>query len=410
MIPASRAIGAGETDLSTTDNILNIDTTLGAAIINLPSVSTWFELKNKSGAIYDADGLRYTDVGGLAGTNSITFVAADGEFVNGSASITINTNGASGVITPTLDADGNGINGWEASAVGAASAAGAYDVFGAVIIDNIFVESLDLVGLENIYTPVNSGISINIGGTGTIVETVSMPDLTEAYGSIILDYNEFLTSFSAPALTLVTGIINITDRNPALESINLSSLVSINGGDNNGAFFINATAITTLDLSALVSVPFAILTSDNASLGSVVLGSSLFTPYLSFSGAALTEESIDDILAKLDTAGFSPIGLGYDTLVGAFEVGEIITGGTSGATAIVKGNSDAFLVGDSSNYPTTFQSAETITGTSSGATANVTTIVVPAIVLTGGTSAAPSAAGLASIVSLEAKGWTISTN
>ncbi len=118
MIPASRAIGAGETDLSTTDNILNIDTTLGAAIINLPSVATWFELKNKSGAIYDADGLRFTDVSGTAAINNITFVAADGDLINGETTIVVNTNNASGVVTPTLDGDNDSDNVWEFSFVG----------------------------------------------------------------------------------------------------------------------------------------------------------------------------------------------------------------------------------------------------------------------------------------------------
>ncbi len=118
MIPATRNIGEGSTIITTTDNILNINTTLGSATLTLPSITEWFELKNKSGAIYDSDGLRWTDVGGHAATNNITFVAAAGELINGASSLVINTNRASGIITPTLDADGLGSSAWEISSVG----------------------------------------------------------------------------------------------------------------------------------------------------------------------------------------------------------------------------------------------------------------------------------------------------
>ncbi len=298
MIPATRNIGAGAITLSTTDNILNIDTTGGAAIITLPSVASWFELKNKSGATYDPDGLRWTDVGGAAATNNITFLAAAADLINGAGSIVVNTNGASGVITPTLDANGSGINGWEFSLVGTASAAGEYDVFGTVLIDNIFVPSLDLVGLKKIYAPNdgdNQGSAINIGGTGTIVSTVNMPDLTEVYGNATIS-NSSLTSFSAPSLTLLTDIFTFSSL-PSCSLINLSGL--INGGDG-AVVYIAVGLITSVSLPEMISGGVYLIANplvESVSLPKLVLGTTVAvdgSPALVSISAPLLSSAISD--------------------------------------------------------------------------------------------------------------------
>ncbi len=407
MIPATRNIGAGATTLSTTDNILNIDTTLGAAIINLPSVATWFELKNKSGSIYDADGLRYTDVGGLAGTNSITFVAADGEFVNGAASIVINTNGASGVITPTLDAAGSGINGWEASLVGSASGAGSYNVFGAVIIDDIYVESVDLAGLENVYAPQNGesqGEAIHIGGDGVIVTSVSMPDLIKVYGGIIVSENNLLTSFLAPQLTLVTDylVLGGSSANPQLAFIDLSAIVEVKD-----LLAVQNSVATTLNLLTL-TIAGGIAVTNNILLTSITIGTALNCTDFDFEGNALSESNVDSILANIDVAGFSRVAIAYDTLVGTFQIGETITGGTSGATTVITSDRGSEMEGNT--VLGIFQTGETITGGTSGATANTIGFAGAPLNLTGGTNSAPSAAGLVSKSNLQAKGWNVQTN
>lgn len=61
--------------------------------------------------------------------------------------------------------------------------------------------------------------------------------------------------------------------------------------------------------------------------------------------------------------------LGYGGLVGTFAIGETITGGTSGATAVITFDDGSNLNLDS--VTGTFVAAETITGGTSGATANV---------------------------------------
>ncbi len=482
MIPATRNIGAGATSLSTTDNILNIDTTLGAATITLPSVASWFELKNKSGATYDPDGLRWTDVGGAAATNNITFVAAAGDYsttiayntlvgtfvvgetitggtsgavavilsnngstivatsisgtfvgsetitgttslatantvtvtssgdlINGATSIVVNTNGASGVITPTLDANGNGINGWEFSLVGASGGAGEYDVFGTVLIDNIFVPSLDLVGLKNIYAPnyfTENGNAINIGGTGTIVSTVNMPDLNEVYGNAIFGINDLLTSFTAQSLTVVTGAIDISGNNLLLATIGVSDLTTVGTG-----LSIVGTAITTLNLSALTTFSAAgsiFQVQNNTLLTAITLNPALNCTNYVFSGNALTQANVDAILALVDAGGVTRVVIAYNTLVGTFAVGETITGGTSAATAVIVSDNGSEIVANT--VLGTFVNGETITGGTSTATAVSTVVLLSRLQLDGGTNATPSAAGLVSKASLVAKGWNVSNN
>ncbi len=411
MIPPTRNIGTGTTDLSVTDNILNIDTTLGAAIINLPKISTWFELKNKSGGIYDPDGLRWTDIGGHVATNNITFVAASGDLINGSASLVISTNNASGIITPTIDGDGNNNNAWEASGSGSVTGTGEYDVFGAVWIDNIFVESLDLIGLIGIYSPnydERQGVAINIGGESTIVETVNMPDLIQVYGDIILDTNDLLTSFVCPLLTLVTGTIGISNSE-LLETISFPALTYVKGNSET-SIYIDGTAISSLNLSALTTVDESagIIINSNNSLTSIMFNTSLNCGFYSLQNNALIQSNVDDILENIDASGIIRAIISYNNLVGSFEVGETITGGTSAATGVI--SSDYLNSLTLNDVVGTFEVGETITGGTSGATSEVTSLTMSFLLLDGGTNATPSASGLTAKASLIAKGWNVATN
>ncbi len=71
----------------------------------------------------------------------------------------------------------------------------------------------------------------------------------------------------------------------------------------------------------------------------------------------------------------TPSVLDLSSIVGTFEVGETVTGGTSGATAIVlEVNVTDLKVGEISG---TFQAAESISGGTSSATATVDTITLP---------------------------------
>jgi hypothetical protein len=68
--------------------------------------------------------------------------------------------------------------------------------------------------------------------------------------------------------------------------------------------------------------------------------------------------------------------LAHGVVVLAFTVGETITGGTSGATAVVAGFKNTVIL-NLSEINGTFVAGETITGGTSGATATVSSAVVP---------------------------------
>ncbi len=171
--------------------------------------------------------MRYVDISGTAAINTITFVAADDNLINGTANIIINVNGASGIITPNLSNMT-----WELSATGSTSSSNSgYDVFGTIsfsqgtINDNI--TSLNLIGLEKIY-PENNAQSIV--GFFTVIESVILPDLTEAYGDITFYEALNMSTFNAPKLTTVKGLLELGFAN-SLESLNISSLRTLSTVD-----------------------------------------------------------------------------------------------------------------------------------------------------------------------------------
>ncbi len=402
MTPPTRNIGAGATSLSTTDNVLNINTTSGAAVITLPSITDWFYIKNKSGSVYDPDGLRFTDIGGHASTNNITFLPSASDLINGASSVIISTNGDSGVLTPNLD----NLT-WEFSSTNSSGGTGQYNVFGTIMIDNIFVTSLDLAGLQNIY-PKNNGSSqgtaISIGAADTIVSTVNMPDLIKVYGGIIVSENNLLTSFLAPQLTLVTDYLELggSSANPQLALINLSAIVEVKD-----LLAVQNSVATTLNLSTLI-IAGRLYITNNILLTSITIGASLNCTDIDFDGNALSQANVDSVLENIDVAGFSRVTIAYDTLVGAFQIGETITGGTSGATTVITSDSGSEMEGNT--VLGIFQTGETITGGTSGATANTIGVAGAPLNLTGGTNSAPSAAGLVSKANLVAKGWNVTNN
>ena len=97
----------------------------------------------------------------------------------------------------------------------------------------------------------------------------------------------------------------------------------------------------------------------------------------------------DSTLRLSDSEIYSlyPLVLDLSSISGTFQVGETITGGTSGATATVQyfWNSTRKFV-SLSGVSGTFQVGETITGGTSGATATVDALVTPATVSKGGTT------------------------
>ncbi|UCF13199.1 MAG: hypothetical protein JSW06_02800 [Thermoplasmatales archaeon] len=94
-----------------------------------------------------------------------------------------------------------------------------------------------------------------------------------------------------------------------------------------------------------------------------------------------TEWFIDDIVASCDTGWISrndwtavhpgSINLDYDNLSGAFKVGELVTGQTSGDTGIIQSDDGSTLILKNVTSGGIFQNNEQIAGATSGATADV---------------------------------------
>ncbi len=271
-----------------------------------------------------------------------------------------------------------------------------------IFANMLFVTNIDLPKLKN-FTTVDGGVMAF--DTLPSLTELNFPQLLSAPLLFVGD-NTLMTSFSAPLLNTLEVLI-IVD-NPALTTIDLSELASITSSAE-GSLTISGTAVTTLTFPLLVYVAEVFVISGNTLLTSITLASEFACPNINVTNNALSQASVDAILSILNTNGITVNFLEYDTLVGEFEADELITGGTSGATAtlILDNGSGQFRVNKISG---TFQVGETITGETSGATANTVSITTPALGLEGGTNSAPSAGGLISKASLVAKGWTVTNN
>jgi hypothetical protein len=111
-----------------------------------------------------------------------------------------------------------------------------------------------------------------------LLTAIALPALTKVAAALNVVNNTTLASLSLPLLADVGATVYI-DSNPALPSVDLSALTILNGSNMN---IQNNTVLDTITLSPAV---------DCLSL--------------SLLGNALTQVSVDDILAKLDTAGYS---------------------------------------------------------------------------------------------------------
>ena len=143
------------------------------------------------------------------------------------------------------------------------------------------------------------GYALIIYRMGSLV-TASFPNLlsVDEDGQLDSEFQisgcEALTSVSFPKLEIVGCQLRI-DGNTSLVTINLTALEEANG------LFIESAAITSLDLSALVTVGGSnIAISGNTALESIDLSS--FVPTSGgefyFAGNALTAASVNAILAR----------------------------------------------------------------------------------------------------------------
>lgn len=236
------------------------------------------------------------------------------------------------------------------------------------------IGNLVLSGLSSL-TTLNFPV-LNFGGSGIsfnsspALTTLGLPAL--AKGSTI-GFNDLgISSLSLPSLTALRGVLSTGGNNPSLTSISAPNLVVAAGGitllgvpalssltltslSKTGQFSLTTnSAITTISLPAITiigSTVTTVLSIVNATaLSNFTLGSGLkqMAGNVAITGCALNQASVDGVLARLAALD-----------------------GTAGTTVF---------------------------GT--GRTVN----------LTGGTTSTPSAAGLASKATLQARGVTVTNN
>jgi hypothetical protein len=145
----------------------------------------------------------------------------------------------------------------------------------------------------------SSGLFIE---NNAIINSVLLPLYDECVGTNNIDFtaNPLLPTISFPLLTKIGAALNIVN-NAILNVLNLPLLADV------ANVYINFNPLLpSVNLSALATFNGGTLSvSDNDVLASVTLSPSIDCLNILISGCALTQASVDDILAKLDTAGFS---------------------------------------------------------------------------------------------------------
>ena len=95
-----RIVGSGKTFLSPTDFFVQANTNDGGQVeIVLPNSQLIFSDPNNSNTPYNYIGVRFVDISNNASVNNIVIYGFDNDLVNGGQTLTLNTNGAGGIIT-----------------------------------------------------------------------------------------------------------------------------------------------------------------------------------------------------------------------------------------------------------------------------------------------------------------------
>jgi hypothetical protein len=162
--------------------------------------------------------------------------------------------------------------------------------------------SISFPALTNVSTGLNisDNVSLAIANFGSLTTAgVGGPN----YGSQIIYgitiQSNGLTSISFPALTTVSGQLNI-NSNASLASANFGNLSSA------GAITITSNGLTSISFPALTTLSFYLNISSNASLSNINLSQQLNTNQLNqfdFYGNALPSSEINEILALLVANG-----------------------------------------------------------------------------------------------------------
>lgn len=159
-----------------------------------------------------------------------------------------------------------------------------------------------LTQLSNNSVSFSTGFGLLVLGNSALV-SVSCPNLisvtsTAFRGTLNITSNAALVSLNFDALTSIEGDCTIIS-NATLAAISLPSLVSV-GAVASGFLLTGNTLLASLSLPSLVTSSFALNASGLANLTTVVLTSYLpsNTRAQNFGGCALTQASVDHILAR----------------------------------------------------------------------------------------------------------------
>jgi hypothetical protein len=137
------------------------------------------------------------------------------------------------------------------------------------ILTQALFPALTTVGYDDVWVKDNPSLVVQ-----------NFPVLMTIGGSYEVSNNLLLTTLTQPMLAMVSDFVLI-DTNPQLSSVNISALLS----SPNGVTINNNASLTTITIGVAL----------NVTIGGLY----------DFSDNALTQASVDDILAKLDSGGLS---------------------------------------------------------------------------------------------------------
>lgn len=229
-IGLGRSINAGVNMLIPSDMQISVITANGAVFIYLPSISSLLSSRASSGNLQYIQFI-ISDISGMAATNNITVFAANGETINGAASVVLNINYISALLVPTSNTSWGSITTISTGGGGSGVYNGASP---STVTVNGIPAGTTLTGLtfeyllQNIYAPYQAPAftSFTISGQSTLIEV----------GTVLSGMKNFLWATSNSG-NVQPNSINIRDvnanvliatglANDGAENVNIGSIVN----------------------------------------------------------------------------------------------------------------------------------------------------------------------------------------
>lgn len=258
-----------------------------------------------------------------------------------------------------------------------------------------------------------SSASVSMSGTAAALTTVTLTNLISMMGSWTLTANS-LTTLSLPALVnigsaSVTLIASFTPVGTSLATISMPSLVSVNG-----SFSPTLAALTSLTLTSLQTVVGAFgltaATLTTLSLPALTTVGGGFSPVCA-SATTVTLTSLANIAGAVAPSFAALTTLSFPAIVSASSTWTIT------AANLVTFSLGATLKSIGGNFTMTGMKLDQasvdgilVSLAALDGTGGTTAYSSKTINLSGGTSSAPSATGLAAKVTLQARSCTVTTN